>query len=68
LNGSVWTTDKDGFFPALLSAEITAKRGMDPGKIYTNLTQEYGAPFYDRIEAKATSKQKRYYKTYLLRK
>ena len=36
LDGSVWTTDKDGFVPALLSAEITAKMGMDPGKIYTN--------------------------------
>ncbi len=35
LDGSVWTTDKDGFIPALLSAEITAKMGMDPGKIYT---------------------------------
>ena len=58
LDGSVWTTDKDGFVPALLSAEITAKMGMDPGKIYTTLTKEYGEPFYDRIEAKATPEQK----------
>jgi phosphoglucomutase len=58
LDGSVWTTDKDGFIPALLSAEITAKMRMDPGKIYTNLTREYGLPFYDRIEAKATPEQK----------
>ena len=58
LDGSVWTTDKDGFIPALLSAEITAKMGSDPGKIYTNLTKEYGVPFYDRIEAKATPEQK----------
>ena len=58
LDGSVWTTDKDGFIPALLSAEITAKMGMDPGKIYTNLTSEFGEPFYDRIEAKATPDQK----------
>jgi len=58
LDGSVWTTDKDGFIPALLSAEITAKMGSDPGKIYTELTKEYGEPFYDRIEAKATAEQK----------
>jgi phosphoglucomutase len=58
LDGSVWTTDKDGFVPALLSAEITAKMGMDPGKIYTSLTREFGEPFYDRIEAKATPAQK----------
>ena len=58
LNGSVWTTDKDGFIPALLSAEITAKMGKDPGEIYNELTKEYGEPFYDRIEAKATPEQK----------
>src|SRR5664279_848050 len=58
LDGSVWTTDKDGFIPALLSAEITAKMGTDPGKIYTSLTGEYGVPFYDRIEATATPEQK----------
>jgi phosphoglucomutase len=63
LDGSVWTTDKDGFVPALLSAEITAKMGMDPGKIYTNLIKEYGEPFYDRIEAKATAEQKEKLKT-----
>ena len=58
LNGSVWTTDKDGFIPALLSAEITAKMEKDPGVIYEELTQEFGEPFYDRIEAKATPEQK----------
>ena len=58
LDGSVWTTDKDGFIPALLSAEITAKMESDPGEIYSNLTKEYGEPFYDRIEAKATPEQK----------
>src|SRR5665213_1594821 len=58
LDGSVWTTDKDGFIPALLSAEITAKMGNDPGKIYNSLTKEYGEPFYNRIEAKATPEQK----------
>ncbi|CAN5741752.1 phosphoglucomutase (alpha-D-glucose-1,6-bisphosphate-dependent) [soil metagenome] len=58
LDGSVWTTDKDGFIPALLAAEITAKMGKDPGEMYKELTQEFGEPFYDRIEAKATSEQK----------
>ena len=58
LNGDVWTTDKDGFIPALLSAEITAKIGKDPGTIYNELTKKFGEPFYDRIEAKATPEQK----------
>jgi phosphoglucomutase len=58
MDGSVWTTDKDGFIPALLSAEITAKTGRDPGMIYKELTQEFGEPFYDRVEAKATVEQK----------
>ena len=58
LDGSVWTTDKDGFIPALLAAEITAKMGKDPGILYRELTKELGEPFYDRIEAKATPEQK----------
>lgn len=58
LNGKVWTTDKDGFIPALLSAEITAKIGEDPGKIYNELVKKFGEPFYDRVEAKATPEQK----------
>ncbi|HTA28054.1 MAG TPA: phosphoglucomutase (alpha-D-glucose-1,6-bisphosphate-dependent) [Bacteroidia bacterium] len=58
LDGSVWTTDKDGFIPALLSAEITAKLAQDPGILYNELTTEFGNPVYDRIEAKATPEQK----------
>lgn len=58
LDGSVWTTDKDGFIPALLSAEITAKMGKDPGIIYQELTKEFGEPFYDRIEAAASPELK----------
>lgn len=58
LDGSVWTTDKDGFVPALLSAEMTAKLGRDPGEQYNEITKEFGEPVYDRIEAKATSEQK----------
>lgn len=58
LNGSVWTTDKDGLVPALLAAEITARMGRDPGEIYRDLTREFGEPLYDRVEAPATASQK----------
>lgn len=57
-DGSVWTTDKDGIAPALLSAEITARMGRDPGEIYRELTHELGEPIYDRVEAPATLAQK----------
>jgi len=57
-DGSVWTTDKDGIVPALLSAEITAKLQRDPGEIYRELTRELGDPLYERIEAPATSAEK----------
>jgi phosphoglucomutase len=58
LDGSVWTTDKDGIIPALLAAEITARMGRDPGEIYSELTHEFGEPVYDRVEAPATPEQK----------
>jgi len=58
LDGTVWTTDKDGIVPALLSAEITARMGRDPGEIYRGLTHEFGEPIYDRVEAPATPEQK----------
>ena len=58
LNGAVWTTDKDGIVPALLSAEITARMGHDPGEIYRELTREFGDPAYDLVEAPATPDQK----------
>ena len=58
-DGSVWTTDKDGIVPALLAAEITARMGRDPGEIYRQLTDEFGAPAYDRVEAPATPEQKK---------
>jgi phosphoglucomutase len=57
-DGSVWTTDKDGLVPALLSAEITAREGHDPGKLYDKLTGELGKPYANRIEAAATPAQK----------
>jgi phosphoglucomutase len=58
LDGSVWTTDKDGIVPALLSAEITARMCRDPGEIYREFTREFGEPAYDRVEAPATPEQK----------
>ena len=58
LDGSVWTTDKDGIVPALLAAEITARMGRDPGEIYSELTSQFGEPVYDRVEAPATPEQK----------
>ena len=58
LDGSVWTTDKDGLILALLAAEITARMGRDPGEIYSDLTREFGDPVYERIDAPATSQQK----------
>lgn len=58
LDGTVWTTDKDGIVPSLLSAEMMAKMERDPGEIYQELTREFGAPVYERVEANATPEQK----------
>jgi phosphoglucomutase len=57
-DGSVWTTDKDGITAALLSAEILAVTGDDPGLRYGYLTEKYGKPYADRVEAAATTEQK----------
>ncbi len=54
----VWSTDKDGIIPCLLSAEITACLGKDPGELYRELTRDLGDPVYDRIDAPATTEQK----------
>ncbi len=58
LDGSVWTTDKDGFIPCLLAAEIMARTGRDPGEAYRRLALEFGEPFYDRVDAPATPAEK----------
>ena len=57
-DGTVWTTDKDGIVMALLSAEITAQRGRDPGECYRDLVDELGEVFADRVEAPANAAQK----------
>jgi len=57
-DGGVWTTDKDGIIACLLAAEITARSGRDPGELYVDLTERFGAPVYRRIDAPATPAQK----------
>jgi phosphoglucomutase len=57
-DGTVWTTDKDGLIMDLLAAEITARTGKDPGEHWRELTAEFGVPYYTRIDAPATPRQK----------
>jgi phosphoglucomutase len=57
-DGTPWTTDKDGLIMCLLAAEITAHTGRDPGEHFQELTAEFGTPYYTRIDAPATPKQK----------
>jgi phosphoglucomutase len=59
MDGTAWSTDKDGIILALLAGEITARLGKDPGEVYHSLTEELGAPTYDRFEAAATPEQKK---------
>jgi phosphoglucomutase len=61
-DGSVWTTDKDGLILGLLSAEITAVTGKDPGEHYRALTERFGTPYYTRIDAPASPAQKAAFK------
>jgi len=57
-DGTAWATDKDGLIMALLAAEVTARTGRDPGEHYRALTEEFGTPYYARIDAPATPEQK----------
>ncbi|MBD5772120.1 phosphoglucomutase (alpha-D-glucose-1,6-bisphosphate-dependent) [Marinomonas colpomeniae] len=57
-DGTVWTTDKDGFILALLAAEILAVTGKDPQTLYLEQVEKYGQPFYKRIDVVATPAQK----------
>ncbi len=57
-DGTVWTTDKDGIIMDLLAAEITAVTGKDPGEHFRALAEEFGMPYYTRIDAPATPEQK----------
>jgi phosphoglucomutase len=58
LDGTVWSTDKDGPIMDLLAAEITACTSKDPGEHFKELTKEFGTPYYTRIDAAATPEQK----------
>jgi phosphoglucomutase len=58
-NGQAWSTDKDGLIMCLLAAEMTARTGKDPARLYAELTDRYGAPVYRRVDAPATPEQKR---------
>jgi phosphoglucomutase len=62
LDGSAWTTDKDGIILGLLAAEITAVTGKDPGRHYQELAAKYGTPYYIRIDAPASPAQKAAFK------
>jgi phosphoglucomutase len=58
LDGSAWSTDKDGIILGLLAAEITARTGKDPGQHYAEITQTHGAPVYTRVDQPATPAEK----------
>jgi len=58
LDGSVWTTDKDGLIMGLLAAEMLSRTGKDPGQLYAELTSQFGDPVYERIDAPADPAQK----------
>jgi phosphoglucomutase len=58
LDGSAWTTDKDGLIPALLAAEMTARTGTDPGELYHGLTERFGAAWYRRMDVAATPQER----------
>jgi phosphoglucomutase len=58
MDGTAWSTDKDGITAALLAAEITARSGRDPGLYYSDMTRELGRPVANRVDARATIQQK----------
>jgi phosphoglucomutase len=58
MNGSAWSTDKDGIILDLLAAEICAVTGKDPGERYVELESLFGSPVYERLDAPATKSQK----------
>jgi phosphoglucomutase len=58
LDGSAWSTDKDGIILALLAAEITARTGKDPGEHYSEIAAAHGEPIYRRIDQPASAKEK----------
>jgi phosphoglucomutase len=59
MDGTVWTTDKNGLILGRLAAEITARSGKDPGRHYQEIAAAFGTPYYSRVDAPATHEQKR---------
>jgi phosphoglucomutase len=57
-DASVWTTDKDGIIMGLLAAEMTARTGRDPGRLYRELAEQHGTSYYARTDAAATPEEK----------
>ena len=62
-DGSVWTTDKDGLILGLLAAEMTARAGKDPSRVYSDVTSDLGTSFYERIDAPITPALRAAFKT-----
>ena len=62
-DGSVWTTDKDGLILGLLAAEMTARVGKDPSRVYSDVTSDLGTSFYERIDAPITPALRAAFKT-----
>jgi len=58
-DGTVWTTDKDGIILCLLAGEIIGTTGRDPGVWYEDLANEFGRPYYARIDLPANAAQKK---------
>lgn len=58
MDGTVWTTDKDGIVPALLASEIMARTGKSPSEHHRELVSRFGESWYARVDAPATRAQK----------
>jgi phosphoglucomutase len=58
LDGTAWSTDKDGLIPCLLAAEMTARGGDDPGERYAAMAERFGRPSYRRVDVAADAQQK----------
>lgn len=63
MDGTAWSTDKDGLILALLAAEITAKTGRDPGQHYQDLVAQFGDRRYTRIDQPITPEEKDRFKS-----
>ena len=58
IDGTPWTTDKDGIIMCLLASEILAMSGRTPSQHYAEIAERFGAPTYARIDAPADREQK----------